>query len=141
MNQSRLYSILVSMKITVSSVNVSGSRIMYDRQFLLDCRNSPLARSPLQNLPNIPGVTCDLDATHAGKSASKKQNKRGRNGSRKKRTSPEGDELFYYISGFSAILNRRCKLEPCLILVKAVVLKWIGRILHTLLVFRLMGRP
>jgi hypothetical protein len=61
---------------------------MYDRQFLLDCRNSPLARSPLQNLPIIPGVTCDLDVTRAttnSTTTTKKQNKRRRRGSREKR--------------------------------------------------------
>jgi hypothetical protein len=62
---------------------------MYDRQFLLDCRNSPLARSPLQNLPVIPGVTCDLEVPRVSKPASKKHNKRSRKGSKEKRSSPE----------------------------------------------------
>ena len=31
---------------------------MYDRAFLLECRNSPLAKSPPVGLPPIPGVTC-----------------------------------------------------------------------------------
>ena len=35
----------------------SGTRIIYDRSFLLQCRNSPLAKSPPANLPKIPGVT------------------------------------------------------------------------------------
>jgi len=34
-----------------------GTRIIYERSFLLECRNSPLAQSPLANLPRIPGVT------------------------------------------------------------------------------------
>ena len=37
----------------------SGTRIIYDRTFLLQMRNSPMARTPPTNLPNIPGVTCD----------------------------------------------------------------------------------
>ena len=36
---------------------VSGTRIIYDRAFLMQCRNSPLAKSPPPNLPKIPGVT------------------------------------------------------------------------------------
>ena len=35
----------------------SGTRIIYDRKFLLECRSSPLARTPPCSLPNIPGVT------------------------------------------------------------------------------------
>lgn len=37
--------------------SVTGTRIIYDRKFLLDCRNSPLARTPPCCLPQIPGVT------------------------------------------------------------------------------------
>ena len=36
-----------------------GTRIIYERKFLLDLRNSPLSRTPPRNLPLIPGVTCD----------------------------------------------------------------------------------
>lgn len=36
---------------------VSGTRIIYDRKFLLDRRNSPMAQTPPCHLPNIPGVT------------------------------------------------------------------------------------
>ena len=35
-----------------------GTRLVYDRAFLLECRNSPLANSPPVGLPQIPGVTC-----------------------------------------------------------------------------------
>ena len=38
------------------SFYILGTRIIYDRAFLMQCRNSPLAKSP-PNLPNIPGVT------------------------------------------------------------------------------------
>ncbi|XP_067857115.1 eukaryotic translation initiation factor 4E-binding protein 1-like isoform X3 [Heptranchias perlo] len=34
-----------------------GTRIIYDRKFLMECRNSPVARTPPRDLPNIPGVT------------------------------------------------------------------------------------
>ena len=37
----------------------SGTRIIYERKFLLELRNSPLSRTPPRNLPLIPGVTCD----------------------------------------------------------------------------------
>ena len=35
----------------------AGTRIIYDRDFLMQCRHSPLALSPPANLPHIPGVT------------------------------------------------------------------------------------
>ena len=44
------------------SISNTGTRIIYDRKFLLDCRNSPLARTPPCCLPQIPGVT--VPATH-----------------------------------------------------------------------------
>ncbi|KFM08071.1 Eukaryotic translation initiation factor 4E-binding protein 3, partial [Pygoscelis adeliae] len=34
-----------------------GTRIIYDRKFLLECKNSPVARTPPCCLPQIPGVT------------------------------------------------------------------------------------
>lgn len=47
---------------TFHFVLTTGTRIIYDRKFLLDCRNSPLARTPPCCLPQIPGVT--VPATH-----------------------------------------------------------------------------
>lgn len=43
---------------TLFSTTPGGTRIVYDRSFLLECRNSPLAKSPPVGLPPIPGVTC-----------------------------------------------------------------------------------
>ena len=34
-----------------------GTRIIYDRTFLLKCRASPMSNTPPTNLPDIPGVT------------------------------------------------------------------------------------
>ena len=51
----------VKHQIVFSLIN-TGTRIIYDRKFLLDCRNSPLARTPPCCLPQIPGVT--VPATH-----------------------------------------------------------------------------
>jgi len=34
-----------------------GTRIVYERAFLMQMRQSPLAKSPPANLPEIPGVT------------------------------------------------------------------------------------
>lgn len=34
-----------------------GTRTIYDRKFLLECKNSPIARTPPCCLPQIPGVT------------------------------------------------------------------------------------
>ncbi|KAB7502013.1 Eukaryotic translation initiation factor 4E-binding protein 2 [Armadillidium nasatum] len=42
---------------TLFSTTPGGTRIIYERAFLLNLRNSPLAKSPLKNLPVIPGVT------------------------------------------------------------------------------------
>ncbi|KAL2094878.1 hypothetical protein ACEWY4_009597 [Coilia grayii] len=42
---------------TLFSTTPGGTRIIYDRKFLLGCRNSPLARTPPPCLPQIPGVT------------------------------------------------------------------------------------
>jgi len=42
---------------TLFSTTPGGTRIIYDREFLLQCRNSPLTKSPPVNLPNIPGIT------------------------------------------------------------------------------------
>ncbi|CAJ0923836.1 unnamed protein product [Ranitomeya imitator] len=41
----------------VQTSEVYGTRIIYDRKFLLDRRNSPLAQTPPRRLPDIPGVT------------------------------------------------------------------------------------
>jgi len=43
---------------TMFATTPGGTRIIYDRSFLLGCRNSPLALSPLANMAKIPGVTC-----------------------------------------------------------------------------------
>ncbi|GAB6028257.1 4E-binding protein THOR [Chamberlinius hualienensis] len=42
---------------TIFSTTPGGTRLIYDRSFLLQMRNSPLARTPPKNLPRIPGVT------------------------------------------------------------------------------------
>ncbi|XP_059214445.1 eukaryotic translation initiation factor 4E-binding protein 2-like [Centropristis striata] len=47
---------------TLFSTTPGGTRIIYDRKFLLQCRTSPLARTP-PNLPDIPGVTRPLKAS------------------------------------------------------------------------------
>ncbi|KAK2116839.1 Eukaryotic translation initiation factor 4E-binding protein 3 [Saguinus oedipus] len=36
---------------------LTGTRIIYDRKFLLECKNSPIARTPPCCLPQIPEVT------------------------------------------------------------------------------------
>ncbi|XP_064595208.1 eukaryotic translation initiation factor 4E-binding protein 2-like isoform X2 [Liolophura sinensis] len=42
---------------TIFSTTPGGTRLIYDRAFLLRCRNSPLTRSPPANMAVIPGVT------------------------------------------------------------------------------------
>ncbi|KAL1771451.1 eukaryotic translation initiation factor 4E-binding protein 1 [Sigmodon hispidus] len=40
-----------------ASTTPGGTRIIYDRKFLMECRNSPVAKTPPKDLPAIPGVT------------------------------------------------------------------------------------
>ena len=40
---------------------LSGTRIVYDRDFLLECQKLPLSQTPPANLPDIPGVTSHVD--------------------------------------------------------------------------------
>jgi len=48
---------------TIFSTTPGGTRIIYERKFLMQCRQSPLAKTPPANLPHIPGVTSkDTDA-------------------------------------------------------------------------------
>ncbi|XP_076006741.1 eukaryotic translation initiation factor 4E-binding protein 1 [Genypterus blacodes] len=56
---------------TLFSTTPGGTRIIYDRKFLLECRGSPVAKTPPRGLPNIPGVTSP---------PSKDGNKKARNG-------------------------------------------------------------
>ncbi|XP_019401653.1 PREDICTED: eukaryotic translation initiation factor 4E-binding protein 1 [Crocodylus porosus] len=42
---------------TVFGTTPGGTRIIYDRKFLMECRNSPVAKTPPCDLPDIPGVT------------------------------------------------------------------------------------
>lgn len=46
---------------TIFGTTPGGTKIIYERAFLMEMRNSPMARTPPNNLPKIPGVTCDLD--------------------------------------------------------------------------------
>jgi len=42
---------------TLFSTTPGGTRIIYEREFLLQCRESPLTKSPPPDMPYIPGVT------------------------------------------------------------------------------------
>nr|XP_004671553.1 eukaryotic translation initiation factor 4E-binding protein 1 [Jaculus jaculus] len=42
---------------TLFSTTPGGTRIIYDRKFLMECRKSPVAKTPPRDLPTIPGVT------------------------------------------------------------------------------------
>eukprot|EP00088_Acartia_fossae_P069061 TRINITY_DN891_c0_g1_i1.p1 TRINITY_DN891_c0_g1~~TRINITY_DN891_c0_g1_i1.p1 ORF type:complete len:115 (-),score=35.61 TRINITY_DN891_c0_g1_i1:406-750(-) len=45
---------------TIFGTTPGGTRIVYERAFLMNMRNSPLAKTPPKNLPNIPGVTSHI---------------------------------------------------------------------------------
>ena len=40
---------------TIFGTTPGGTKIVYERAFLINMRNSPLARTPPRNLPSIPG--------------------------------------------------------------------------------------
>jgi len=40
---------------TIFGTTPGGTKIVYERAFLINMRNSPLARTPPRNLPAIPG--------------------------------------------------------------------------------------
>jgi len=42
---------------TIYSTTPGGTRIVYERAFLMQLRNSPMARTPPKNLPMIPGLS------------------------------------------------------------------------------------
>ncbi|XP_076348859.1 eukaryotic translation initiation factor 4E-binding protein 2-like [Tachypleus tridentatus] len=46
---------------TIFSTTPGGTRIIYERAFLMQLRNSPIAKTPPKNLPIIPGVTSSLE--------------------------------------------------------------------------------
>ena len=49
-------------KLVIFNACFLGTKIIYERAFLMKMRNSPLARTPPANLPVIPGVTAPKDA-------------------------------------------------------------------------------
>uniref|UniRef100_A0A3Q3SHV0 Uncharacterized protein n=1 Tax=Mastacembelus armatus TaxID=205130 RepID=A0A3Q3SHV0_9TELE len=49
---------------TLFSTTPGGTRIIYDRKFLLECRGSPVAKTPPRGLPSIPGVTSPSSKDH-----------------------------------------------------------------------------
>jgi len=46
---------------TIYGTTPGGTRRIYTRNALLFYRNSPMAKSPPMNLPNIPGITTEED--------------------------------------------------------------------------------
>ncbi|PAA68211.1 hypothetical protein BOX15_Mlig006102g1, partial [Macrostomum lignano] len=51
---------------TIFGTTPGGTRVIYDRDFLLSRRDCPLARTPPAGLPRIPGVTCGGDGNSGG---------------------------------------------------------------------------
>lgn len=45
---------------TIFGTTPGGTKIVYERAFLVNMRNSPLSRTPPTNMPNIPGITTDF---------------------------------------------------------------------------------
>ena len=44
---------------TIFSTTPGGTRIIYERKYLLNLKGSPLSKTPTKQLPVIPGVTLD----------------------------------------------------------------------------------
>ena len=51
-----------------------GTRIIYERAFLMKMRHSPLAKTPPANLPVIPGVTVPKDGSNSNDSSKNHEN-------------------------------------------------------------------
>merc|ERR1719230_930002 len=58
---------------TIFGTTPGGTKIVYERAFLINMRNSPMARTPPRNLPTIPGVTCGFEKKDADKTNEKKE--------------------------------------------------------------------
>lgn len=56
----------VSSLSAVAAPHPPGTRIIYDRKFLMQCRTSPLTRTP-PKLPDIPGVTRPVEPNDANR--------------------------------------------------------------------------
>jgi len=52
---------------TIFGTTPGGTRIVYERAFLMNMRNSPLAKTPPNNMPNIPGVTSGMHKADTAK--------------------------------------------------------------------------
>ncbi|KAF7234168.1 hypothetical protein EG68_12412 [Paragonimus skrjabini miyazakii] len=50
---------------TLFSTTPGGTRIIYDRDFMLHCRNSPVAQTPPNELPKMPGFSLSPDSKTA----------------------------------------------------------------------------
>jgi len=48
---------------TIFGTTPGGTKIVYERAFLVNMRNSPLSRTPPTNMPNIPGITTNFIKT------------------------------------------------------------------------------
>lgn len=84
---------------TIFSTTPGGTRIIYERKFLLDLKSSPLSQTPTK-LPIIPGVTLDNngkiieedeDALNAENDTIPEETKPAQNGSAKK---ANDDDMF-----------------------------------------------
>ncbi|NXT50636.1 4EBP3 protein, partial [Pluvianellus socialis] len=59
---------------TICSTTPGSTHIIYDRKFLLECKNSPVARTPPCCLPQIPGVTSPAQSSLVKLEELKEQN-------------------------------------------------------------------
>lgn len=69
---------------SIFSTTPGGTKIFYDRHFLLKCRNSPLTKSPPANMAKIPGITTpgviDIPKENGTQGAIQDENQKKREG-------------------------------------------------------------
>ena len=68
-------------------LNYLGTRIVYERAFLMQMRQSPLAKTPPANLPVIPGVTVPASTSPNKNCASSPKKTNDSSGDAERRTS------------------------------------------------------
>jgi hypothetical protein len=79
---------------TIYSTTPGGTRIVYERNFLMQLKNSPMAKTPPKNIQFIPGVTGGLSPVkmQSGLLVDNTKNLNAKNaGANNKPPSPTGD--------------------------------------------------
>jgi len=79
---------------TIFGTTPGGTKIIYERAFLMEMRNSPMARTPPKNLPKIPGVTVDLDKRPSPTKQTKDSSEPKKDEKKEEKKKDENDDQF-----------------------------------------------